>query len=159
MIVLGLDLASHTGWSVLEGNNKLLASGTQEFKGKPAKKFCDFDEWIEKLLADYMPTLVVYERPHFRGYAATVIGVGLSTIMRMSCFKHGFPVIPVHTATLKSFATHYGKATKEQMTSGINAIFKDLNLKTKENNDEADAIWLALFGSNLNAEEIGKLQQ
>ena len=158
MTVLGLDLASHTGYAVLKEGTELIVSGTQKFKGKPSKKFCDFRDWFERLLAESMPDLVVYERPHFRGYAATVIGVGLSTIVRMNCYLHGFPVIPVHTATLKSFATHYGKATKKQMTEGINAVFKDLKLTTKENNDEADAIWLALFGSKLSDEEIRKLQ-
>lgn len=157
MPILGLDLASHTGYALLE-DNKLLKSGTQEFKGKPAKKFCDFSDWFDELLEECMPSLVVYERPHFRGYSATVIGVGLSTIVRMCSFRHGFPVVPVHTATLKSFATKYGKATKEQMTEGINKLM-NLTLKTKENNDEADAIWLALYGSSLTDEQIAKLQQ
>lgn len=158
MIVLGLDLASHTGYAVIVGGTEVRSSGTKTFKGKADKKFSDFSKWIDELLSVIVPDIVVYERPHFRGYAATAMGVGLSTLLRKACYEHGFPVIPVHTATLKKFATSYGKANKEQMTKGINTVFKDLKLETKENNDEADALWLALYGSKLTNDEIRTLQ-
>ena len=97
------------------------------------------------MLKEHLPDLVVYEKPHFRGYDATLSGVGLISLIQLICYETGTQCIGVHTATLKKFATGYGKATKSEMTTMANRI-EGLDLKVKENNDEADAIHLALYG-------------
>lgn len=146
MKVLGIDQASHTGYAVVS-DGKLIRSGTEVFTGHVGKRLSEFATWLRNTLIQELPDLLVYERPHFRGYAATLSGVGMIAVINMIAYETGTKTIDVHTATLKKFATGYGKAKKSQMTSAANAA-TDLKLKTKENNDEADAIHLALYGSD-----------
>lgn len=142
--VLGLDLASNTGFALLIDKD-LKESGTVSFPGELPKRLYDFEKWLASYLKENNPDLIVYEIPHFRGYAATMSGVGLSSITLKVGYSFGTPVTGVRTTTLKSFATTNGKATKEEMTAKANELF-NLTLEVKENNDEADAIHLANFG-------------
>ena len=143
--ILGLDLASNTGYALID-DNSLVVSGTKSFSGTLPKRLADFETWLVSFVKKYNPNLIVYEIPHFRGYAATMSGVGLSTTTLKIGYTLGFPVVGVRTTTLKSFATGNGKASKEEMTEKANQSFS-LNLNTKENNDEADAIHLANYGA------------
>lgn len=145
MKVLGIDQASHTGFAVVS-DGKLINSGTVVFKGHVGKRLSEFTSWLRSMLQQELPDLVVYERPHFRGYAATLSGVGMISAINMIAYETGTQLMDVHTATLKKFATGHGKAKKSAMTAAANEE-TNLNLKTKENNDEADAIHLALYGS------------
>lgn len=145
MKILGIDQASHTGFAVVS-DGSLQDSGTAIFTGKVGSRLSAFSVWLRDKIQTELPDLIVYERPHFRGYAATLSGVGMIAIINMIAYDCGVPVMDVHTATLKKFATGYGKAKKSQMTAAANAG-TGLDLKTKENNDEADAIHLALYGS------------
>lgn len=145
MKVLGIDQATHTGFAVVNGET-LLCSGTQVLKGAAAQRFHEFSCWLRTMLHTHLPDLVVYERPHFRGYAATLSGVGLIALIQMICYETGTACLGVHTATLKKFATGYGKASKALMTNQANKDLS-LDLSAKENNDEADAIHLALYGA------------
>lgn len=142
--VLGLDLASNTGYALIS-DNILVSSGTETFSGALPKRLSDFETWLISYVKKYNPNLIVYEIPHFRGYAATMSGVGLSTITLKVGYNLGFPVIGVRTTTLKSFATGNGKATKDDMTNKANELF-NLKLDVKDNNDEADAVHLANYG-------------
>lgn len=142
--VLGLDLASHTGYALLDENN-LIDSGTVAFAGDLPKRLADFEIWLSSYIKKNNPNLIVYEIPHFRGYAATMSGVGLASIALKVGYTFGFPVTGVRTTTLKSFATGNGKATKDDMTNKANKQF-GLDLGVKDNNDEADAIHLANYG-------------
>ena len=143
--VLGIDESSKTGYAVFSDEERLLESGTEVFKGDAGQRFYEFDRWLSQMIITWSPSLLVYEKPHFRGYAATLSGVGLIALILKHAYSAGIPVIGVHTATLKSFATGYGKATKDAMTKAAN-VKEGLSLATKENNNEADAIHLALYG-------------
>lgn len=142
--VLGLDLASNSGYALIE-DSRLIVSGTVSFAGTLPKRLADFENWITSFIKNHNPNLIVYEIPHFRGYAATMSGVGLASITLKTGYVLGFPVVGVRTTTLKSFATSNGKASKEEMTDKANLLF-NLKLNTKDNNDEADAIHLANYG-------------
>lgn len=146
MKVLGVDQASHTGYAVVS-DGELIRSGTTVFSGHVGKRLSEFANWLRETLSLELPDLLVYERPHFRGYAATLSGVGMIAVINMIAYETGTATMDVHTATLKKFATGYGKAAKSEMTAAANAANDKLKLKTKENNDEADAIHLALYGS------------
>lgn len=146
MKVLGIDQATHTGFAVAEPG-VLHTSGTKVLRGAVAQRFSEFAAWFGGMIKTHLPDLVVYEKPHFRGYDATLSGVGLIALIQMICYETGTKCIGVHTATLKKFATGYGKASKTEMTTMANRL-EGLSLETKENNDEADAIHLALYGVN-----------
>lgn len=145
MKVLGIDQASHTGFAVVD-DGKIVDSGTVIFKGHVGKRISEFTAWLRHKIREELPDMVVYEKPHFRGYAATLSGVGLISAILVVAYELGVRVESVHTATLKKFATGYGKASKAAMTGAANTVGK-LSLNTKNNNDEADAIHLALYGS------------
>lgn len=144
MKVLGIDQATHTGFAVVEPGI-LHTSGTHVLRGQVAQRFSEFAAWFRNMLKTHLPDLVVYEKPHFRGYDSTLSGVGLISLIQMICYETGTQCTGVHTATLKKFATGYGKATKTEMTTMANRV-EGLSLNVKDNNDEADAIHLALYG-------------
>lgn len=153
MKVIGIDQASHTGYAVvLDG--EIIRSGTVVFSGDIGKRLSAFSVWLRDIIKTELPDLVVYERPHFRGYAATISGVSMIAVIQMIAYEVAVRTFGVHTATLKKFATGYGRAGKAEMTAAANADDSSLHLKTKENNDEADAIHLAMYGStvDLNAD-------
>jgi Holliday junction resolvasome RuvABC endonuclease subunit len=144
MKVVGIDQASHTGFAVLDGS-KLTRSGTVVFKGTQGKRLSEFLSWLRELIRTEIPDVVTYEKPHFRGYAATINGSSMIGLIEMVCYESGVPTLAVHSATLKKSAAGYGKAKKGAMTAKANAAM-GLNLSVAENNDEADAIHLAIYG-------------
>ena len=144
MKVIGIDQASHTGFAVLDGSD-LTRSGTVVFKGTQGKRLSEFLNWLRSLIREEVPDLVTYEKPHFRGYAATINGSAMIGLIELVCFESGIPTMAVHSATLKKAASGYGKAKKGVMTKMANLVM-GLDLTTAENNDEADAIHLAIYG-------------
>ena len=144
-VILGIDQATHTGFAVIDETGEIIVSGTKTFSSKIGIRLCEFEQWFNDLLRDYTPIMVVYEKPHFRGYDSTVSCVGLVAEMLKGASATGTPLHGVHSATLKSFATGYGRATKADMTSAANKA-THTKLNAKENNDEADAIHLARYG-------------
>ena len=151
MIVLGIDQASATGWAVVT-EGEIRASGTEKFKGTRGKKYSEFASWFRTKLMEHNPDAVYCEAPHFRGYAATMIGVGMVAIMNQICYEMGVPIEEVHSQTLKKFATGRGfKVSKDAMTKAASELIGK-KLTTKEDNNEADAIHLAYYGD----ENFGK---
>lgn len=143
--VLGVDQATHTGFAVIDEQGNIISSGTKAFSTKLGERLNQFEAWFRDMLITYAPAMVVYEKPHFRGYDSTVSCVGLVVEMLKGAAATGTPLNGVHTATLKSFATGSGKATKEEMTEAANKA-AGVNLSAASNNDEADAIHLARYG-------------
>ena len=142
--VLGIDQATKTGYAVVT-DGEVTTSGTKVFSTQLGKRLVDFESWFREMLITHTPSVVVYEKPHFRGYDSTISCVGLIINMIKVCYESGTPLVGVHSATLKSFATGYGKATKEQMTKAATE-HTGIKLETTKNNDEADAIHLAQYG-------------
>lgn len=146
MTVLGIDQASATGWAVVS-ENEIKASGTAKFKGTRGKKYSEFSSWFRATLMEHNPDVVYCEAPHFRGYAATMIGVGMVAIMHQVCYEMGITIEEVHSQTLKKFATGKGfKVSKDAMTKAASEL-TGKKLNTKDDNNEADAIHLAYYGS------------
>lgn len=146
MTVLGIDQASATGWAVWS-DNKITDSGTAYFKGSDkGKKFSEFESWLKTTIQTYNPDVLFFEAPHFRGYAATLIGVGMVALMHKVCYELGLPLESVHSQTLKKFATGKGfKVDKDAMTEAA-AKLTGKDLSVKKDNNEADAIHLAYYG-------------
>lgn len=146
MTVLGIDQASSTGWAIVTDGN-VAASGTAAFKGERGKKYSEFSQWFRNTLMEYNPDVVYCEAPHFRGYAATMIGVGMVAIMHKVCYEVGISIEEVHSQTLKKFATGKGfNVSKDAMTEAASKL-TGKKLNTKNDNNEADAIHLAYYGS------------
>jgi len=149
MRILGLDTGTKTGWCVYDSENGVIESGVQDFSKKRGESnglmFLRFRKWMQYILDIQDIQLVGYERAHFRGGAATEIGVGLQTRVQEECAGHD-PVIeaaPVHTGTLKKWACGHGKASKEDMARKSIQYLKQL--QGTIGYDEADAILIAAW--------------
>ena len=118
MGILALDLAIKTGWAA-SGNPA--RSGVTVFDVKrgesPGMRFLRARAWLNdvfKLLGGNIK-VIAYEQAHHRGGAATSVGVGLVTEVLAFAAANKIELMPVHTATLKKWATGHGKADKDMM--------------------------------------------
>ena len=145
MIVIGLDCATKTGWAIFK-DGVLLESGVQDFTKQRGETnglmFLRFRNWLNALVAQagqgVKPEgmLIAYERAHFRGGAATEIGVGLQTRVQEKAASEGVEAAPVHTGTLKKWATGSGAAGKPAMIEAA----KKFMARDPISDDEADAV-------------------
>ena len=124
MNILSLDLATKTGWA---SNVHGRRSGVVEFALKrgesPGMRFLRARAWLNeiwKLLGGQID-IIVYEQAHHRGGAATAVCVGLVTEVLAFAAARNIELMPVHTATLKKFATGSGRASKEDMVQAAKA--------------------------------------
>ena len=124
--VLALDLATLTGFATNVYSKELGISGTVPFEKDeefPGMRFVRCRKWLEKtyeLLGSHLD-LIVYEQAHHRGGAATQCCVGLVSCVLMFCADKKIKSVPVHSQTLKKWATGHGKASKDQMIMAAEA--------------------------------------
>jgi Holliday junction resolvasome RuvABC endonuclease subunit len=139
--IAAFDMATMLGYAV----NKPRNSGVEKFDvprgASPGARYFRFVKWLEDLLKQCSPDLVVYEQPHHRGGAATEIAVGFATHLQSVCHHRNIEHVAVHTQTLKSFATGSGNAGKEDM---IKACITQLDVNPIDDN-HADALWLLAY--------------
>jgi Holliday junction resolvasome RuvABC endonuclease subunit len=136
--ILALDLGTRTGWAALVNDRR--ESGVQVFdvrRGEsPGMRYLRFNAWLVEFVLHRLQ-IVVYEQTHHRGGAATEVAAGFATRVQEFCARARIDHYPVHSATLKKFATGHGNAKKPDM---IRAAAKLKPGLTDDN--EADAIWL-----------------
>lgn len=141
-MILGLDLATKTGWCLWH-DGKPIESGVQDFSKRRGESnglmFLRFRKWLSTFIADQKITFLAYEMAHMRGGAATEIALGLQTHAQSIAAEFKILSAPVHTATLKKFACGHGKADKVML---ILAAGKVLGRKPIDDN-EADAVHVA----------------
>ena len=133
--VLALDLATVTGWA----SNNPRQSGTYTFDVKrgesPGMRFLRCNNWLKEIYELLKPLEVIaYEQAHHRGGAATACCVGLVATVQAFAAEKGIELMPIHTATLKKFATGSGRASKDDMITAA----KNLGWDPVDDN-EADA--------------------
>jgi len=143
--LLALDMATRTGWALWTGASRY--SGVQRFdlqRGEsPGMRFLRFAAWLAKMLADNAPTVVYYEQTHHRGGAATSVAEGLLAVLLMKAAEAEVEICPVHSGTLKKFATGRGNASKAEMLAAARERWPEQNVA---DDDQADALWLLAYG-------------
>ena len=139
MKILAIDSGTKTGWAYNGGIR--IVSGIQDFALKrgesPGMRFLMFQSWLEKMIATTNPAIVIFERAHHRGGAATEVGVGLTTIIQTVCANNKIEYVALHSATLKKHATGRGNSSKQEIMGAA----KSRGWKFEDDN-EADAQWL-----------------
>lgn len=152
MNILAIDPGSLCGWALLTHGN--VESGVQDFTLKRGEskgmRFFNFRTWIARMLRRAKIDLVIYEQAHLRGGAATDVGVGFTTRIQEECDMCDVKYTPIHSATLKKFATGSGRANKELMLGKAREKWGDLI----EDHNEADALWILEWARK----EYGKLK-
>ena len=147
MTILGLDLAKLTGWSLCHDGIILrsgvwdLGAARDDHNGHNGHIFealyrniVDGDHFIDL-------DVLAYEVAHHRGGPAVRIAVGTNSIVLMVAAMHDLKTVPVHTATLKKFATGNYRAGKDDMVAEAS---RRVNRRV-ESDDEADAILISLY--------------
>lgn len=114
MKILALDFATQTGWATSD------MSGTQRFELKrgesPGMRFLRFRAWLREMCNELVhPEVIAYEQPHHRGGAATEIAYGFLTEVKTRAAAQRIELMPVHSSTLKKWATGKGNAGKPEM--------------------------------------------
>lgn len=153
--ILALDLATKTGWALLDRSGNM-TSGVQEFDLRRGEskgmRFLRFRKWIREMFtlgelgqnfSKEDPGLVVYEQPHFRGGHACELLVGLSTNVIAETAQVGLEHLAVHTGSLKKFATGKGNAGKEEMILKSKEFFPEIEIL---DDNHADALLLLKYG-------------
>ena len=87
--------------------------------------------------------VICYEQAHHRGGAATACCVGLVTEIQAFAAHHDTEIMPVHTASLKKFATGSGRASKVEMIEAAKACGWD-----PVDDNEADACMLLEYAQS-----------
>ena len=142
MTILGLDLATRTGWALCE-DGKITESGAVNFKVQrgesPGMRYLFLRRWLDR--NPLALNLTIYEDAHYRGGAATEVCVGMVTTVQEWCAARGVEHMKCHTQRLKKWFTGSGRASKADMMAEAS---RRTGRKVTDN-DEADAIALALF--------------
>ena len=146
MNILSIDAATKTGWATNVHGRR---SGITEFALKrgesPGMRFLRCRAWLTemwKLLGGQID-VICYEQAHHRGGAATACCVGLVTEIHAFAAEHDIELMPVHTATLKKFATGSGRANKSEMIEAAKA-----RGWTPVDDNEADACLLLEYAQS-----------
>lgn len=140
MIVLGIDLGTHTGWALsdAEAGTWDLKPRSHESNGMRLVKFrASLSEVIEKGHV----THVAFEDAAFQpgGNGAAVVYGELLGMLKVVCHDMGVEYQGFKAATIKKFATGKGNANKNLMETAAAKRWPDLVI-TDDN--MADALWI-----------------
>ena len=150
--VLGVDPGSQCGWALLD-NGARVASGTWDLSVRRGEshgmRYVRLDNQLREALQAV--DLVAYEEVarHAGTHAAHVYG-GIIAHLMAACERAGVPYIGVPVGVVKKRATGKGNASKEAMVAAAVAHWiwpRQAVLTSCPTEDEADALWIALCGT------------
>lgn len=156
MRVLAFDLGTTYGWAYLNLDGNEAVTGTVDLSklvDRPAKLTRLFYNTVD-MIAEYLPDVVAYERPHLRGWPATAMLVGMMGVVEVAANTaeqtDRIRVVSASTGEIKRFATAKWNASKEEVLAQMKLRFGDrLGWTTRPRQEptehEADAAALALF--------------
>jgi len=137
-LVVCLDVATHTGWAVWDG--EVIESGVQSFAvgrdESPGMRFWRFNQWLRKTFPIGPGDLVLFEAAHHRGGAATAVCVGMVTRVIEWAAERGADHDSVPSGTLKKAVTGRGNAGKAEMMAAVSEHYG----REIADDNEADAL-------------------
>lgn len=148
MTILSIDQATHLGYAVWE-EGKIKKYGCKNFtikKDNPDKKLKNIREFVDKLIQEYQPTLVVIEGVQFQSNYNTYAQLcKLQGVLIELCIEREqlYEVIP--TLKWKTIGIK-GKKRAEQKASSIQFVRENFGLSV--NDDVADAINMGYYALN-----------
>lgn len=152
MVVLGIDQATVTGWSIIK-DGRLISSGVWKLSDNKRSgesrgmRYIRFRAKLNEAIRRYRPAVICHEQTLLRGGAATEIANGLKALILEAAASATIEVSCVHTSELKKWATGSGKAEKLAMIGAARA----LTGRAPADDNEADAILIGLWA----AERLG----
>lgn len=145
-LILGIDQASSAGWALSDRVGTIVDYGAFVTTGIPGMKLYRFLDWLNAMVEQQKPILIVHEQPHFRGFNSSFLGCGFAALIHLVAARYNIEVTAVHTQELKKWATGSGGAQKAEMVRAAEKVIGK-NLSVKQDNDKADAIHIARWGA------------
>lgn len=146
-VVIGLDLATRSGWAVLGLDGSYVASGS--WACSPRARRAKADRWVRfasaltELLAglEDRVAVVAIERPIGRhnGGAVPAVAWGLVALAELAAERRGIPSVRYPPPRVKRAATGSGSASKTAVAEAMASRY-GVELKA---GDEADALAVA----------------
>jgi Holliday junction resolvasome RuvABC endonuclease subunit len=155
MKVLGIDIATHTGMVLLDGDEhraKSIDIKTQKGYGR----LQSIAKEVGRTLDLWQPELIMiegYAKTPVMGIDSFVTVVECSTLVRMALYERGLGWMEVPPTVLKKWTTGKGNADKESMSTYVGNRWGFKN----ENSDIIDAYALARMGQ-AGVHELRKLE-
>lgn len=147
MRVVGIDPASHTGVVVLQ-NGEVVDHLTLSFEGVSTQKRLHLLQIGVASRLVPSPDLVCIESMGFGRFQASVVLVGLGTLIRQSMMQAKIPWRDVPPSVLKKFATGKGNADKKLIAKHVAEKWGF----TSPSDDVIDAYVLARIAEDLASE-------
>jgi len=144
MRIVGLDIATKTGWCVLV-DGECVSWGTLNLTPKKGERE-GLRYWrLAMLLPEVIEgaDLVVIERTYSKGAKTAQVLKGLAAVALVACEINDIPYEFVDASHLKRWATGKGNAKKPEM---IAAALAAIGVTEGMTDDEADAYHLAAYG-------------
>lgn len=152
MKILGLDIATKTGWALLTPAQ--LVTGVLDMneptKASQEPEGVRFRRLADRLygLLDGQITAVGIEEAYSQGYRTAHVLGGLTAAVLVELERAEIEYSWAPANTLKKWATGTGRAGKERMAEALRARHVDLGvpkLPSEMTEDEVDAAWVALY--------------
>lgn len=155
MKILGLDTSTtSTGYAVLD-NDKLISYGTIKTPKKAdlIDKIIYIEEHIKQIIkAKEVEFIVIEDLAMTRSATTTKALSGLLYDLLVEFRKKELLVVQARPSEWRSKCSIKGKGRQELKTNAINHVKTVYNIDV--NDDEADAICIAEYGSKLKIEEV-----
>lgn len=155
--ILCLDIATKTGYAVIDNKGVILDSGTFNFskksKDSDLSRVVKFREAINQMLTKH-PQIrsFVFERVDFSKYTmAHAVHHQLLSVLMLSAHDFNKKLVSVSVGTLKKHSTGNGRASKEEM---IDAASKSFPMIDIGDDNEADALNVANWAYTTKYKEV-----
>lgn len=160
MKVAGIDFSlTATGVAVIEDADSFIHT----VKSKPSEGIAGFIGRVRdiatetvRFAGDYGLDLIVIEAPAFsaRGSAVDKMFGGWWLMVAELIEQTSAEILTVPPTSLKKFATGKGNAGKDEVMLAAAHRFPDVKVT---NNNETDALWLAIIGTHITGNPFGKV--
>lgn len=159
--IIGIDPGSRrTGYGILDplpgGKYRGIAWGVIKTTTDAPfpDRLLEIHEHLSRIIREHSPTEAVVEKVFLAKSVASALKLGHARgVVIVTCRVEGVPVFEYSAREIKSAATGYGAATKEQVASMISRL---LAIHVPLSPDASDALAMAFCGATTNRfQEIG----
>lgn len=118
MKILGLDIATITGWALSDGSSGIFSIAPR--KGESiGTRYMALRKKLNGIIEKHPDLkLVAYERALMRGYSASY-AAGYTAVVQEWCATHGIEHTSIMPVSVKKFITGKGNASKEEVIAAV----------------------------------------
>lgn len=147
--ILGLDIATTTGFAVLDKNtNAIIKLGhfSIDKKSDLSNQLKSFRREIKDLIKIYQPTDIIIENVYQGINAITTAYLNQLRGIAIECIPLKSNLVLINVKTVRKSVLGDGSLTKLQVFDIITKKYNLIGLDFKTHNDEIDALLLANYG-------------